>query len=71
MDYFGKTYDRYVNTFLKDHRQDDEVTVIINPNNIDKKNTVLVVEDCKIIVPIIFLALGSLFATVIYLIYIK
>ena len=55
MDYFGKTYDRYVNTFLKDHRQDDEVTVIINPNNIDKKNTVLVVEDCKIIVPIIFL----------------
>ena len=69
--YNNKTYDRYVNTFLKDHRQDDEVTVIINPNNIDKKNTVLVVEDCKIIVPIIFLALGSLFATVIYLIYIK
>ena len=66
-DYHNKTYDRAVEPFLKRHKEGDIVTAVINPDNIEKKMTVLVVEDCKIIVPIIFLMISFIFVVLAYI----
>ncbi len=63
-EYNNKKYERKVDSFHKAHREGDEVTVIVNPDNIDKKMIVLVVDDCKLIFPVILLTIASLFAVV-------
>ncbi len=67
--YNGKSYDRNVESFLKTFKKGDELTVIVNPQKIEKQSKVLVVEDCKLYVPIIMLILGIVFAVMGYLLY--
>ncbi len=68
-DYNGKAYNKIVVSFLKKHKKGDELTVIVNPQKIEKQSKVLVVEDCKLYVPIIMLILGIVFAVMGYLLY--
>lgn len=70
----NKKYDRYVETFLKSHKEGEVVTVIFNPQKVENKSEVLLDDDCNIIIPIIIIiimTLGLLFSLATYILYIR
>lgn len=66
-----KLYDGDAETFFRNHKEGDEVTVVVNPKIIGNESKVLVVEDCKLILPILLLSIGFLFAVLTYILFIK
>lgn len=70
-EYDNEKYDRYVQTFRKTYKEGDKVIVIINPHKNEENSKIMIVGDSGILLSIEYILLGIIFATIVYVFYIK